>query len=74
MKKAEGAIAKRLEIWRTAQYYDRDGSGDQHLMHPCAGWYFRRNILVINLRENVNPSQGALNATPCPLVPSSRNS
>ena len=37
VKKAEGAIAKRLEIWRTAQYYDRDGSGDQHLMHPCAG-------------------------------------
>ena len=70
VKKAEGAIAKRLEIWRTAQHY----GNDQHLMHPCAGWYFRRNILVINLRENVNPSQGALNATPCPLVPSSRNS
>ena len=40
VKKAEGAIAKRLEIWRTAQHY----GNDQHLMHPCAGWYFRRSL------------------------------
>jgi hypothetical protein len=70
VKNAEGAIAKRLQIWRTAQHYGKD----QELMHPCAGWYFRRNILVIDTRENVLPSYCALNATPCPLVPSSRNS
>ena len=41
VKNAEGAIAKRLQIWRTAQHY----GNDQELMHPCAGWYFRRAIL-----------------------------
>ena len=70
VKNAEGAIANRLEIWRTALHY----GNDQHLMHPCAGWYFKRNILVIDTRGNVLPSYCALNATPCPLVPSSRNS
>ena len=70
VKNAEGAIAKRLQIWRTARHY----GNDQELMHPCAGWYFKRNILVIDTRENVLPSYCALNATPCPLVPSSRNS
>ena len=45
VKNAEGAIAKRLQIWRTARHY----GNDQDLMHPCAGWYRTDDLQVMNL-------------------------
>ena len=41
---AEGAIAARLKDWKKPLHYGRD----QEIMHPCAGWYFKRNILVMD--------------------------
>ena len=37
VQQAEQAIAARFEIWRSPGHYGED----QHLMHPCAGWYFK---------------------------------
>ena len=64
VKRAESEISKRLAVWKKEKHY---GGGAQHLMHACAGWFVRRNLLNIDTDESkLLPGYSALNATPCP--------
>ena len=63
VKRAQRDISKRLADWKTPKHY---GGGAQHLMHACAGWFVRRNLLNIDIPERLLPGYSALNATPCP--------
>ena len=62
MKRAQRDISKRLADWKKEKHYGMD----QNLMHACAGWFVRRNLLNIDIPERLLPGYSALNATPCP--------
>ena len=62
VKRAQRDISKRLADWKKEKHYGMD----QNLMHACAGWFVRRNLLNIDIPERLLPGYSALNATPCP--------
>ena len=62
VKRAQRDISKRLADWKKEKHYGMD----QNLMHACAGWFLRRNLLNIDIPERLLPGYSALNATPCP--------